>query len=557
MLGKGLRHTRRYREIINALIKHGFGYFLSQIGLTDRGTVKKKGSTEENKNMRSMGKQLRLTLQELGPTAIKLGQIASTRYDTLPEEITAELEKLQDHAPIIDFANVQNTIESEFDDSLDHLFTFISSAPLATASIGQVHAAQLLTGEDVAVKVQRPGLKPQMETDLEIVAGIARLLEERMAWAQHYRLTDIVDELAMTLRNELDYLIEGRNAEHLAEQSGHHIYTKFPEIYWDFTTEKVLTMENISGIKVSEIEELDEKGYDRKLIAKRLSDAMLRQILDYGFFHADPHSGNIFVMPQNTIAFLDFGETARISEKLKRHFAAIIVNLYQGETDAMIKTFTKMDIIEEDTDTEALKRDLDQLHQRYENVKVRNLSLGQIITGIFSVVNHHHIKIPTEIVMISKAVLTLEGVLGRLDPAFSLMRAAEPYARKLLQKRYHPRELLRNSLAEIGENIDILTDMPRDLKDVMTAVKRGRIGLDINVKHVSQIMRRLDKITNRITFSILMLAFSIIMAGLIIGYAVLGKSTIIWDLPIIEIGAVVAMLMFILMVIMIIRSNRM
>src|SRR5699024_692088 len=351
--------------------------------------------------------------------------------------------------------------------------------------------------------------------------------------------------------------MEGRSGEQIAEQFDNQPYIKVPKIYWEFTTQKVMTMEKINGIKISENELLDEAGYDRKIIAKRLADAMMKQILENGFFHADPHAGNIYILPKNTVVFLDFGETGHVSENLKRHFASIIVNLHQGDSMSMIKTFSRMDLIEEETDLEGLKRELDKLHQQYENVKAKDLSLGRIILGIFSVVYHHHIKVPTEMVVISKTILTLEGVLGRLDPEFSLSRAAEPFARKLVLKRYHPKEIIRNSWQEIGENIDILTDLPKDMKQIMSVVKKGRVGLDINVRHVNEVMRRLDRISNRIAFSILMLAFSIIMAGLIIGLAVVGQNTVIWELPIIEIGAIIALLMFILMVYIIIRSGRM
>lgn len=557
MLGKRIRHTKRYQEIMNILIKHGFSHVLFRIGLADRGLAKKKVTAETNINLESVGKQLRHALQEIGPTAIKLGQIASTRYDTLPGEITSELEKLQDHASTIDFEHVQTTIENELEDDLENIFDHVYPTPIATASIGQVHAARLLTGEDVVVKVQRPGLKPKMQTDLEILDGIGHLLEERTKWAKRYRVSDIIDELSGILRNELDYIMEGRNQGHIAKQFDEQTLVKVPDVYWELTTQKVLTMEKINGIKISDNELLDESGYDRSLIAKRLADSMLRQILKYGFFHGDPHSGNIDILPQNTIAFMDFGETGKVSDNLKHHFASIIVNLYQGNTRGMIKTFNRMDLIDETTNIDALKRDLDALHANYENVKIKDLSLGKIIIGIFSVVYHHRIKIPTEMVMISKTILTLEGVLGRLDPEFSLMRAAEPYARRLLRQRYHPKEIIRNSLEQIGENIEILNDLPNDVKEVLSVVKKGRVGFDVNLKQSDIIMRRLDKISNRIAFSILMLAFSIIMAGLIVGFAILGQSTMIWGLPIIEIGAILALLMFFLMIFIIIRSGRM
>ncbi|WP_077330113.1 ABC1 kinase family protein [Virgibacillus siamensis] len=557
MFGQRIRHTKRYQEIVNVFMKNGFSHFLFRVGLADRGLAKGMVPGEIDRNMKSVGKRLRHALQDLGPSFIKLGQIASTRYDALPPEITEELEKLQDHAVVIPFEQVRQTIETELDDTLENIFDQFDSEPHATASIGQVHIARLHSGEEVVVKVQRPGLRSKIDTDLEILQGIGNVLEERTAWAQRYRLSAIIEELSASLRNELDYLMEARGSERVAKQFDGRSFVKIPLMHWDFSTKRVLTMEKLDGIKVSKIEELDAKGYDRKIIARRLADAMLHQLLDNGFFHADPHSGNIYVLPNNTIAFLDFGETGLINEKLKQHFASIIVNLHQGNTKSMIKTFTRMDIIGDKTKLEVLQRDLDDLHARYENIKMKDLSLGRIILEIFSVAYHNYIRIPAELALISKVILTLEGVLRRLDPDFSLMRATEPFAQKLMWKKYRPKEVIRNSIGELAEDIGIISELPQDLKDVMDVVKKGKIGLDINVKQSDRIMRRLDKLSNRLAFSILMLAFSILMASLIIGFAIVGKDTFIWELPIIEFGAVIAFLMFVLLVITIIRSGRM
>ncbi|WP_234032334.1 ABC1 kinase family protein [Lentibacillus cibarius] len=551
------RHTKRYQEIVNTFIRYGFGYVLYRIGITDRDLSKKDESTDANENLQNIGRRLRYTLQDLGPTFIKLGQVASTRHDVLPREIITELEKLQDHVTVLPFDHVRQTIESELDDELEHLFVHVEPEPLATASIGQVHAAKLFTGEDVVIKVQRPGLKPIVETDMEILVRIGNLLEERTEWAKRYRIQAIIQELSFSLRNELDYLIEGHSGERIANQFQNKIGVRVPAIYWDFTTQKVLTMEPISGIKISDIETLDAEGYDRKLLAKRLSDAMLTQILDEGFFHADPHSGNVYILPKNTIAFLDFGEVGRLSEGMTYHISSIIYNLHNGDTQALIRTFAKMDLIDEKTDINAFQRDLGALHERYANLMLKDMSLGKVIIEIFQVAYHHAIDIPSEMAMVSKTILTLEGVIGRLDPEFSIMKAAEPYARKLLKRRYSPRRILRKSMNEIVENVEILSGLPKDLKDVMSTLQRGRVGLDINVKQAERFLDRFDKISNRLSFSIIMLAFSILMAGLIIGSAITDQSTVIWKLPIIEIGAVIATLMFILMVITIIRSGRM
>lgn len=557
MIGKKIKHTKRYQEIVNVFMKNGFSHFLFRIGFTDRGLASGLDNDEVNTNLKNIGKRLRHALQDLGPTFIKLGQIASTRRDALPIEITSELEKLQDHASVFPFDHVKNTIETELDDKLENLFEYVNQEALATASIGQVHSARLFTGDDVIIKVQRPGLKPKMETDLEILHGIGKMLEERTNWARRYRICDIIHEFSSSLRNELDYLMEGRNGEQIATQFTNDVHIRVPEIYWDYTAKKVITMEKINGIKISEIEQLDRKGFDRKLIAKRLTNAMLTQILDNGFFHGDPHSGNIFISPKNTIVFLDFGEAGQISDKLKHNFASIIINLHQGDTKGMIKTFSRMDLIGQETNLDALRRDLDQLQASYANVMLKDMSLGRIIIEIFHVAYHHYIEIPTDMAILSKVILTLEGVIGRLDPEFNIMQATEPFARKLIKRRYHPKKIISNTLNEIMENMEIISDLPGDLKEIMSVVKKGKIGLDINLKQSERILHRLDKISNRLSFSIIMLAFSILMAGLVIGFAITGQRTMIWDLPIIEFGTVIAGLMFILMVFTIIRSGRM
>ncbi|MCJ0930022.1 AarF/ABC1/UbiB kinase family protein [Virgibacillus halodenitrificans] len=556
MLGKRIRHTKRYQEIINAFIRNGFSHVLFRIGLTERGAAKDTQSAA-NVNLQHVGRKLRNTLQELGPTFIKLGQIASSRHDALPEEIITELEKLQDHVQFFSFDKVQQIVEEELGDSINQLFQHVHEEPLATASIGQIHVGKLHNGEDVAIKVQRPDIEDRMETDLEIVQGLGRLLEERTSWARSYRILDIIEEFSDSLRNELSYIREGQNNERIAKQFTNNPTVYIPKIYWDLTSEKVLTMELIKGIKVTKCDELDMQGYDRKLIAKRLVDAMLQQIVDHGFFHGDPHAGNVYVLPGNTVAFLDFGMARRISEELNYHFASIIIHLQDGNTDAIIKTFSSMEIMHEETDIKRLKRDLDDLQLKYEETLANKNSLGKIVLEIFTIAYHHKVAIPAEISILSKVILILEGVINRLDPDFSIMKAVEPYAKKLIRRRYHPKKLMGRSIKELMESADILTNLPKDMKEIMSVIKKGKVRLDINVSQLESVMHRLDRISNRLSFSIILLSFSILMAGLIIGAAITGQTTMLWDLPIIEIGTVIAVLLFILMIYTIIKSGRM
>ncbi|MDY0404927.1 AarF/ABC1/UbiB kinase family protein [Virgibacillus sp. 179-BFC.A HS] len=429
MLRKKLRHTRRYQEIINAFLKNGFSHFLYRIGLTRKASREFDGDAVTDMNNRDIGRKLRQTFQELGPTFIKLGQLASTQRDSIPKEVATELEKLQDEAISIPYEQVKKLVEEELGDSLENLFADFSEAPLATASIGQVHTAHLHTGEELAIKIQRPAIEDSIETDLEILHGVARIMEERISWARTYNVQERMDEFTSSLRDELDYTVEGRNAERVAKQFKNQSTIHIPKIYWDFTTKKVLTMERINGIKISKVDLLDQAGYNRKLIAKRLANAMFRQALEDGFFHGDPHAGNIYILPDNVISFIDFGMMGRLGTHMRHHFAALMIYLQQGNSSGIIKTFTDMEILDDETNVNALQRDLDNLIAKYYEVSLVRISLGEVMLEIFAIAYRYQVKLPADITILGKAILTLEDIMHQLDPEFSIMKAVEPYGK--------------------------------------------------------------------------------------------------------------------------------
>lgn len=557
MFQKRIKHTQRFQEILNVFLKNGFSHFLFRIGLSDRPVSIKKQDTHTNMNLQDIGKKLRQTLQQLGPTFIKLGQIASTRRDLVPEEIAVELEKLQDDVQSISFDKVESIIKYELGDSLNKLFHSINTEPLATASIGQVHIATLFTGEEVAIKIQRPDIEPTIKTDLEILDDIARLLEEKFDWAKTYNIREMIEEFSYSLRDELDYSVEGRNAERIAKQFCDDEKVYIPTIFWDYCTKKVLTMERINGIKVSHIDKLDEFGYDRKQIAERITDAMFIQILENGFFHGDPHAGNIYIMPNNVIAFLDFGMIGRLNDNLKYNFASLIINLQRGNSKGMIKTFDAMGLIEETTNRDALHRDLDKLQAKYYDVSLKNISLGGVIAEIFSIAYRNEVTIPNDITILGKSVLTMEEIIKNLDPKFSIMQAIEPFGEKLIKDRFHPKNIAQHSWDHFVDNIELLADLPQDIKDITTTAKKGKFRFDINVTELPSFLKRLDRISNRLSFSIILLSFSILMVGLIVGASIAGQTNLLWRIPVIEIGSVIATLMFLFMIFTIIRSGRM
>lgn len=553
---KKTKHAYRMQEIMNVFIRNGFSHMLFRLGLKERITTQEKQDAEWDTNLQNIGLRLRLALQELGPTFIKLGQIASTRRDLVPIEIALELEKLQDHVETVPFEEIRQIIESELEETIENLFPTFHEAPLASASIGQVHIAHLETGEEVAIKIQRPHIQEMIMTDLDILFSLSRLMEEKLAWAKTYRIGDMVDEFAKTLKNELDYQIEGYNAERLYKQFVDRHDIHIPRIHWEYSTRKVLTMEMIRGIKVSDVEKLDAEGYDRNCIAGRIVDSMFQQVLDDGFFHADPHPGNIMILPNNVVAYLDFGMAGRLTEQLKFHFASLLLSLQKGDSAKMIKTFEAMDIVSDDIDRRALERDLDDLQVEYYQATFVDISLGKAFADMLAIAYRHRIRLPAEVSLVAKVILTLEGIIAKLDPSFSIMEAVEPYGKKLMRQRLNPKHVLQQSWSELVENVEIIRELPKSFKEMTRTIKNGKVRLDINISDAQTFLKRLDRITNQLSLSIILLAFSILMVGLIIGLSIAGQTTMLWRLPVIEVGSVVATLMFLYLLYAIFKSGR-
>lgn len=554
MIPRKMKNAQRSQEIINVLLKNGFSHVLFRLGLIDRKLT--THDKEADLNLYHVGKKLRNALEELGPAFVKLGQIASGRRDLVPMEIAAELETLQDHVKAFPFSEVRKTIEQQLGGTLEELFQEFEEEPLASASIGQVHKARLITGEMAAVKVQRPHIQRQINTDLAILHDLAGLFEKNMEWARTYRLRDLIQEFSHSLREELDYQLEARNTERIARQFENTPEIRVPRVYEDYSTGTVLTNELITGIKVSKVEQLDAEGYDRKLIADRIADSMLTQVLEHGFFHGDPHPGNIFIAPGNVVFYLDFGMVGLLSKEMTYHFVSLMLALRKGDIEKVIDVFYSMDILSDETNTEALYRDLQVIERKYYETSLNDLQIGDVFMEIFNVAYRHRIRLPNEIAILSKVILTLEGVLRNLDPSISIMKAIEPYSKRLVLKRFDPRELLDNGWHTLLKNAEIAAELPEDLRKAIRTVQKGKVDLNVNLQESQVVFRRFDKIANRLSFSIVLLAFSILMVGLIVGSAIAGQTAMFFRLPLIEVGAVIAILMVAYLFFSIIRSGR-
>ncbi len=551
-----IRHTGRYREIAMALMRHGFGYMVEELELFQVLTLPRRWITHESLETKTIGERIRHVLEDLGPTFIKLGQLASTRSDLLPDAIIQELVKLQDQVPAFSSETARGILEQELDIAIKDAFSWFEDTPIAAASIGQVHMGKLRTGETVAVKIQRPGVVKMVSRDLDIISGLAVMIEKRWEWARQYQLTRIVAELSKSILAELDYSQEARNTEKISLQfqTDRHIY--IPRIYWEFTSSRVLTMEYIDGIMLSRRDQLVDKGYDLKEIAERVTNGMLHQIFIEGFFHGDPHPGNLLVRKDGSIAFIDFGMVGRISADMKDQLSALIIALMRKNTDGMVRAILKLGLFPEEGDISILRADLDRLRDEYYDIPFSELSMGKALNDLFGVARHHQIVIPPDLTLLGKSLLTLEGVMEKLDPSLSIIDMAEPFGKKLLKERFSAGRLQKKLIGGVTGLLEGMLELPGQARQLSSLINKGKLKVEISVPELQSLMRKMDQISNRLSMSIVLLAFSIIMVGLIIGSAMNNQSSILWQLPVIGLGFIVALLMVVWLLYGIFKSGR-
>ena len=549
----------RYRDIATAFTKNGFGYFVRELGLDRVFSLPRRLLVNRDQNLedKTVGERIRQFLEDLGPTFIKVGQLASTRPDLIPKDIRMELSKLQDHISPVPFEQVRKIIEDELEGEMEELFYSFEESPLGVASIGQVHEAVLPTGEKVAVKVQRPNVGKQVHIDLEILHEMAERAEKRLDWAKRYQVVDVVEEFKKSITSELDYEHEGRNADLMAKQFEDDPQVYIPEIYWDYTTKKVLTMEYVEGIKLNDQEGLAQAQCDNKWLAEKLVQAIFYQMFEDGYFHADPHIGNFFALPEeNGIAFTDFGLVGRLSKDMQRNLASIVIAMTSQDTKKMTRAMKRMGVVPADIDEHEWEGDVDQFLIKYYDVPFSEISLGQSITDMFQIAHKHQIEVPSDFTLIGKTMLTLEGVVAQLDPDFSIITAAEPFGRKLIRDKYHPKRFAKEIYDQVDEYADVIEEMPEIVRELTALAKERKIPVELRIPALNYILSKMDRVSNLLSFSIILLAFSLIMTGIIIGSAIAGQGSVLWDIPALEIGFVIAVGMLAWMIYSIFRSGR-
>jgi len=461
------RDLQRLRKIASVLAKCGLGE-LADV-LRARYHLFRFPGPAGNAEL-GRGERFRLALEELGPTFVKLGQILSLRPDLVPPDIASELRKLQDEALPFPFSEVKAQIESELGQSLATLFQEFEEKPLAAASLAQVHRARTRDGELVAVKVQRPGIREVIDADLDILFEIAGLVERHLPDGELYNPVGTVEEFARSIREELDFTREGRHMEIFKHNFAGDETIYVPKVFWEYTTSRVLTMEYIEGIKISDLERLEEVGLDRKVIARNGVQATLKQIFEYGFFHADPHPGNLLVLPGNVIVPLDFGLVGRLDEVLRGLVAELLVGFVKKDVNRIIGVLRDMGGLDTDVDMIALRADILGLIDYYYGVPLKQLDFRRIFEEGMRLVRNYQIKIPTGFVLMGKALVTEEGVGRMLDPDLDMVSMAKPYVQRVLLRRYDPRRQLAKWLEILDGYHRMLARLPTDVQAALTGL---------------------------------------------------------------------------------------
>jgi ubiquinone biosynthesis protein len=478
----------RERHIAEVLVKQGLTQLCAALGLNGKASLARSSGQAEAMAPRN----LRVALEELGPTFVKFGQMLSTRGDLLSPRYRAELAKLQDAAPVVPAAVVQRAIEQELG---PNAFARLELHPLASASIGQAHAARLHDGTEVVVKIRRPGAREQVQQDLAILEHRAGQASRHPHVLGQVDWVGLAEEFARILRAELDYELEARNAEQFAANFAGDAQVRIPRVYWETTTSDVITLERMRGIKVTDLDALDEAGVDRRELAQLATRVMAKMVFDDGFFHADPHPGNFFVQSEGGIAIIDFGMVGALDERLRQQLGDLLTAIIRGNPERVATALIELGASSDRVDRRALRQDLSTLLQRYSGRGIGEIALGQAIADLTDITRRHGLRLPRDLALLTKALIMEEGLAATLDPGFQISKALAPFAQRHLLAQLSPTALLRR-LERLGLDA---SELPGQLHRMLND------GIEVHVRttDLEPLVERLERLGNRIAVSVL------------------------------------------------------
>ncbi len=550
------RHLGRYRKIAEVMARHGFGAVVSQLGLEGTWRLPSRflGREDQPTTSRSAAVHLREAMEELGPTFIKLGQIASTRPEVLPPAYLQELSKLQDDVPPAPWNEVQELLEEALGAPIHEVFLALDPTPIASASLAQVYATLLPDRTPVVVKVQRPNIESTIETDLAIISDLATLAYERMSWTRPYDPIGLAEEFSTALRYELDYQREARNADRFRANFAEEDHLYVPKTYWDYTTQRVLVQERIHGIKADNIQQLDAEGYDRNRIAMHAARLVIKEVMEDGFFHADPHPGNMVIMPGEVIGLMDFGTVGYLDNTDRANLVRLYIAVIQFDVVAIIEQLIRMGIASPSVDEQGLQRDLRRLLRKYYGLPLKEISAADLLSEIQPIIYAYHLRIPSDYWLLLKTLVIMEGVGKRLAPDFDVFEVSAPYVRRFLIKLALPTSWGPSLARSSGAWANLLIGFPRQSSRILDRLESGQMKFQVEVPTFEQTTKQFNQMANRLILAILVGTLTIALALLIPSLNLSWP----WNFPtwLIVIGFVLMVMLSLWLIWSILRSNR-
>jgi ubiquinone biosynthesis protein len=549
-IGKTYKNINRLREILNIAAGQGLGHIIHSLHLDRHLPISKRAA--KDRLGKTLESRIRIVCEKLGPTFVKFGQLLSLRADIVPPQLVNELSKLQDRVEPFDFMQVKKIIEEELNGKLEVFFSKVDEKPLASASMAQVHAACLRkTGEMVVIKVQRPEIEDDIARDLDILYNIAVLIEKHIPESKVYNPIAIVDEFSRTLEKEMDFTYEASAAYKLGRCFNSSGIAVIPKIYFDYSTRKVLVMEKIEGTRISDLKSYDTSA--KKKIAENMVNAYLKMIFELKYFHADPHPGNLFVLKDKRIGFVDFGMTGRIDDLTLKKLAYLFL-VYSGmNLGEKFELYRSIGIVEEDEDNSDYQKEAADFFERYNGYPLNRINVGCAINEFLELSRRHGAKIPKEFIMLGKTLFAIEKIVRELNPKFSFITLGKPFAEGYVKKSLSPSEIAKQSMKSIAALFGFLKKAPVEFNDLLVKLKKGKLKIEFEHIGLEPLISEMDKSSNRLT------------VGFIIGSLIIGSSIIIhtgfgpriFDLPVYGlIGYFIAAVFGLWLVAAIFRSGR-
>jgi ubiquinone biosynthesis protein len=501
------------------MVRHGFGYFLEAHKLTDLlpgRSAEARLAEVYDEGSSARGQHLRELLDELGPTFVKFGQLLSTRPDVVPPDIITELRGLQDDVRPFPFEQAERVIEEDLGNSIDRLFLDFDPVPVAAASIGQVHRATLPNGKVVAVKIQRPGAPRQIEADLVLLYQAAKLVKERVRALDFIDAHALVDEFAKQIRQELDYRLEGRNAQTFHRNFAGDPHVRVPKVYWMYTRARVLTLEWLEGTQLADVDTLPFTIEERRDLAYRIAETWMEMIFRHGFFHGDPHPANIMVLEEaGTIGLVDFGAVGKLSDDDMSKLTRMFIDAAQENVDILPKRLAELGVRFPKEREEEFKAELREMYYRYYGASVSEIDPIQVIREAFQLIYAMNLHLPTRYLLLDRAIATLGSVGVELYPDFNVFEVAKPYARDLMLERFTPRRIASRARREGWRLTQMAADLPYQLHDTLEQVRDGQIEVGFVHKGLDDLLAKLDTLFNR-------LVIALVVVGGLIGSSLIG-----------------------------------